>query len=91
MADFATIAISLLALGEYSVDVFAEMVGEEKPRLLATANVTLTEEMAEMLTAESGGVMFNWNPNTNAYKPEGQATKIDFSATGGPRLLRTAQ
>ena len=55
--------------GEYTVEFFATIDGENKPRLLTSCQLSLSEEMAAMLAAREGHVRFNWNPNTNSYKP----------------------
>lgn len=70
--------------GDYTVEFFAEMVGEDQPHKLAEATVSLTEEMAQVLTNKTGGVMFNWNPNNRVYKADIQHRKVDLSGVIGP-------
>ncbi len=74
--------------GSYTIDVFATMVGEEKPRLLTTVELALTEDQAKMLNQDVGGVMFNWNPNNLNYQPETSGPYL--APNVGPRFHREA-
>ena len=52
--------------GEYKIDVFAKIVGNDKILKLSTLNVTLTGEHADALSGHDG-VLFELSPETQNY------------------------
>lgn len=59
-----------LQSGPHTLRIFATVLGDDGPQRLSECTIELTDDMVKMLNEKSGGVMFNWNPNNNAYSPD---------------------
>jgi hypothetical protein len=53
--------------GEYQVDVFASLVGNNTPRKLCSIKVTLPETVAQQLLIPENGAYFDWGPDSQQY------------------------
>ncbi len=53
--------------GDYSVEVFAKLVGKSRPLLLSTVSAHLSANVAEEATENGGGVFFDWGPDRGSY------------------------
>lgn len=52
--------------GEYTIEVFARLVGKKKPVKLVAVSVSVTEEHASVLSRR-GGLLFELNPDGQGY------------------------
>jgi hypothetical protein len=53
--------------GEYIVDAYASLVGDNKPLLLSSIKLILSETHARTMKQESAGVFFDWGPDSAKY------------------------
>lgn len=53
--------------GGYVVDVYATLVGDRKPRLLSSFELTVSESLAGQLRTPEAGMYFDWGPDSGAY------------------------
>ncbi|HEY4132542.1 MAG TPA: hypothetical protein VGM50_18160 [Gemmatimonadaceae bacterium] len=56
-------------LGSYTVEVYASLVGEKKPRQLSKFVLVVSEAVGGQLQAPDAGVYFDWGPDSNTYHP----------------------
>jgi len=52
--------------GEYSLSVFASLLGR-RPIRLFTQKITLSKEFADEINSEKSGVYFDWGPDSESY------------------------
>lgn len=55
--------------GEYALEVHTRRVGDRASHVLAKANLTITEQESTQVTSGSGGVYFDWGPESGRYHP----------------------
>ena len=53
--------------GEYVLDVYASLVGRRSPKLLWSANLSVSIDEANALAQEDHGLYFDWGPETGKY------------------------
>jgi hypothetical protein len=53
--------------GEYTIEVYVELVGKKSPRSLFRLNITLNEREARTINNQDAGVIFDWEPNIGRY------------------------
>lgn len=59
-------AFTFLA-GDYSLTVYASVVGDTKPLVLFTTHLTLSQLHADQMNQASMGVVFDWGPDSRCY------------------------
>ena len=60
--------------GRYVVDVYAVVLGRTKPKLIQSVTAELPDAVASEVDRDSGGIMFNWQPDQANYAIETQPT-----------------
>lgn len=55
--------------GRYTVEVYATLVGERRPRILSTLELVVSDAVGTHLQSAGAGVYFDWGPDSNAYHP----------------------
>ncbi len=55
--------------GEYTLKVFATLLGKAHPILLFTQNLSLSKEFADHLNSKQAGIYFDWGPDSKSYFP----------------------
>ena len=53
--------------GDYSIEVYAKLVDNEKSKQLWRLNVSLSDQQAMVLKDKDAGVYFDWGPDTQKY------------------------
>ncbi|HZM80453.1 MAG TPA: hypothetical protein VFC19_32355 [Candidatus Limnocylindrales bacterium] len=53
--------------GDYTVDLYAQSVGERQPHLLISIQATLSVEISKEAETNGGGVFFDWIPGGGKY------------------------
>jgi hypothetical protein len=53
--------------GRYKLDVFAHLLGEQKPTQLFSQVLEVTHDIATALKERSAGVYFDWGPDSSRY------------------------
>jgi hypothetical protein len=73
--------------GDYSLKVYAKIVGVARPRLLQEVSACLPEETAIKASRTGGGTFFDWAPDLGQYYVETRppSTDPDISLTIGMR------
>lgn len=66
---------------QYSVEVFATLVGKKQPIRLFSTRLDVTSELAAALRDPANGLYFDWGPDSNGYHPH---------IRGRPRLAPSA-
>ena len=61
--------------GVYEITLFAKVLGEGSPRQLWKDSVTLSAIQADAIQKQSGGVYFDFGPDTNGYIASVSSTK----------------
>jgi hypothetical protein len=54
--------------GEYTLDVYASLVGDRDPTRLFTIHLTLSPDEAKQLQRSEMGVFFDWQPDARRYR-----------------------
>lgn len=54
-------------VGEYQLDVFASIVGNDTPHNLCSIKLTLPEMVAQQLLVREHGAYFDWGPDSQQY------------------------
>ena len=75
--------------GQYRLDVFARLLGDDKAKLLFTQRLTISREIATSLEEPATGVYFDWGPDSARYLPhvdkwEPSPDSGDLPAPGDP-------
>lgn len=55
--------------GQYTVEVFASLVGNRMPTLLWRLQISLSPEQAKAINDANTGVYFDWGPESRTYHP----------------------
>jgi len=53
--------------GEYTVEVFANIVGSVRPTQLASIPLSLSEAHADAILKKNAGVFYDWGPDSRSY------------------------
>ncbi len=53
--------------GRYRIEVFAQLLGDRRKRLLFSENLDVTREIATALEKSDAGVYFDWGPDSSQY------------------------
>ena len=53
--------------GEYLIETYAPLVGDNKPLLLSSINLVLSESHVAAMKEKSAGVFFDWGPDSGKY------------------------
>ncbi|UWU20574.1 MULTISPECIES: hypothetical protein [unclassified Rhizobium] len=56
------------AAGDYTLEIFAKIVGEKRVRRLTEINLTITQAEAEQLRQPGNGIYFDWGPDAGRYQ-----------------------
>jgi hypothetical protein len=59
-------AFTFLA-GDYTLAVYASLVGDTQPLLLFTTHLTLSQQHADQIYQADMGILFNWGPDSRSY------------------------
>jgi hypothetical protein len=78
----------LFTEGQYRLDVFARLLGDDTAKRLFTQELTISREIAASLTEPATGVYFDWVPDSECYlshvdKWEAQPDPRDFVQVPG--------
>jgi hypothetical protein len=71
----------------YRVEVYADVLGRNKPVHLGSVSVTLSDDALSQMYRDGVGVLFDWHPDKQAYVPE-IGVKPDPQALKAPPPLR---
>jgi len=55
--------------GHYRLNVFAQLLGSKKQKLLFSQPLEITRELAASLTEAESGLYFDWGPDSSRYLP----------------------
>lgn len=55
--------------GQYRLDVFAELVGDSKRKLLFSQRLEISASIAAQLAEPQAGLYFDWGPDSSRYLP----------------------
>lgn len=55
--------------GQYRLDVFARLLGDDRAKRLFTQELTISHEIATSLAEPGTGVYFDWGPDSERYLP----------------------
>ena len=55
--------------GRYTVEVYAQLVGDKSPLLLSSQDLSITEEWATKINNVDAGIYFDWCQDSNQYQP----------------------
>jgi hypothetical protein len=53
--------------GDYTLEVYASLVGNTRPLMLFTTNLTLSRQDAEQHQDSGTGILFDWGPDSQCY------------------------
>lgn len=53
--------------GNYTLQVYASLIGERAPSLLSEVKLTLPQHLAVRLRDSEAGVYFDWGPDSQSY------------------------
>jgi hypothetical protein len=56
--------------GPYTLEIYADVLGQEKPAKLGAISVVLTEEACSRMYSDAVGVLFDWHPDRHEYVQE---------------------
>ena len=59
----------LFTEGQYRLDVFAHLLGDDDAKRLFTQELTISVEIAAALAESDAGVYFDWGPDSERYLP----------------------
>jgi hypothetical protein len=55
--------------GDYVIDVYATLVNRNRPVLLSSLPLSLSEDFSEALKDKTMAVLYNWGPELQKYHP----------------------
>jgi hypothetical protein len=55
--------------GQYRIEVFAHLVGDQNRKLLFSQTLEVTHDIAAMLKEPHTGLYFDWGPDASRYLP----------------------